>query len=140
MNTVHPVDPPMSQTARVDIRAWGEHPPLFITLLANEVEQSNRTLAGKRVGLSRTAISLVLVNRYPAATSGVERRVLEVLGRIPCMALDRDITVEQCQAHRQRQAPTHNPMAMQHWRACQRCPNNPARLSGEDGCPAERPR
>ncbi|AVO53657.1 hypothetical protein [Ectopseudomonas mendocina] len=109
----------------VDIRAWGTQPPLFITLLAREVEQSNRTLAGKRLGLSRTAVSLVLINRYPAATTAVEQRVLETLGRIQCTALGNAITAEQCQSHHQRKAPTHNPQAMQLWRACQHCANNP---------------
>lgn len=126
---------PMSQTT-VDIRAWGEQPPLFITLLAKEVAQSNRTLAGKRVGLSRTAISLVLVNRYPASTNGVERRVLHVLGRIACAALGDEITAAQCQNNRDRRAPTHNPMAMQLWRACQQCPNNPACVQRKSNCPA----
>lgn len=116
----------MSQAQRIDLSGWGEQPPLFVTLLAREVEQSNRTRAGERIGMSRTAVTLVLQNRYPSPTTqGVERRVMDALGRIGCVALDQEITAEQCQNYRQRQAPTHNPMAMQHWRACQHCPNNP---------------
>lgn len=123
----------MSQAARVDLSAWGEQPPLWISLLAREVEQSNRKSAGERVGVSRTAVSLVLVNRYPCSTEGVARKVMDVLGRIECVALGEVITAEQCQTYRERKAPTHNPMAMQHWRACQHCPNNP-------NCAAEEPR
>lgn len=123
----------MNQAARVDLSAWGEQPPLWVSLLAREVEQSNRKSAGERVGVSRTAVSLVLVNRYPCSTAGVERRVMDVLGRIECVAIGEVITAEQCQTYRERKAPTHNPMAMQHWRACQHCPNNP-------NCAAEEPR
>ena len=123
----------MNKASRVDLTAWGEQPPLFVTLLAREVEQSNRARAAERVGVSRTAVSLVLVNRYPCSTDGVERQVMEVLGRIDCVALGEVITAEQCQTYRERKAPTHNPMAMQHWRACQYCPNNP-------NCAAEEPR
>ena len=111
----------------VDLSAWGEQPPLFVSLLAGEVNRSNRTLAGRRIGMSRSAVSLILSNRYPSpSTAGVERRVMEALGRIECVALCEVITAEQCQTFRERRAPTHNPMAMQHWRACQHCPNNPS--------------
>lgn len=110
----------------VDISGWGSEPPLFVRLLAAEATATNRAKAGKRIGMSRTAVSLVLVNKYDSpSTAGVERRVMEVLGRIECVAVGETLTVEQCQGFYQRSAPTHNPMAMQHWRACQQCPNNP---------------
>lgn len=116
----------MTQPARIDLSAWGERPPLFVTLLAREVEQSSRTLAGARIGMSRTTVTLVLGNRYPAtSTAGVERRVMEALGRIDCVAVGEVVTVEQCQTYREKPAPTHNPPAMQGWRACQHCPHNP---------------
>ncbi|KTT63591.1 hypothetical protein NS383_18860 [Pseudomonas oryzihabitans] len=111
---------------RVDLSAWGKEPPLFIRLLALEVQASDRTRAAARIGMSRTAVSLVLANKYSSpSTAGVERRVLDVLGRIDCIAVGETLTVEQCQSYRERPAPTHNPMQMQHWRACQHCPFNP---------------
>ncbi|SED09101.1 hypothetical protein [Pseudomonas anguilliseptica] len=116
----------MSQAARVDLTAWGAEPPQWINLLAREVEQSNRTRTGERIGISRSAVSLVLANKYPSpSTAAIERRVMDALGRIDCVALGEVITAEQCQSYRERKAPTHNPMAMQHWRTCQNCPNNP---------------
>lgn len=112
--------------SRVDLSAWGAEPPLWVRLLASAVEQSNRTQAAKRIGMSRTAVTLALANRYPSpSTAKVERRVLDVFGRIDCPAIGEALTVEQCQSYRERPAPTHNPHAMQHWRACQHCPNNP---------------
>lgn len=111
---------------RVDLSAWGKEPPLFVRLLALEVQASDRTRAAARIGMSRTAVSLVLANKYSSpSTAGVERRVLDVLGRIDCIAVGETLTVEQCQSYRERPAPTHNPMQMQHWRACQHCPFNP---------------
>lgn len=108
------------------LAAWSEEPPLFVQLLAAEVERSNITETGKRIGMSRTAVSLMLANRYPSpSTAGVERRVLDVLGRIDCVAVGEVVTAPQCQSYRERKAPTHNPMAMQCWLACQRCPHNP---------------
>ncbi|WP_095157157.1 hypothetical protein [Pseudomonas sp. Irchel 3E13] len=111
---------------RVDISAWGAEPPLFVRLLAAEAVATDRTRASKRIGMSRTTVSLILANKYSSpSTASVERRVMEVLGRIECVAVGETLTVEQCQGFYQRSAPTHNPMAMQHWRACQQCPLNP---------------
>ena len=108
------------------LEAWGEQPPLFVQLLGAEVARSNMTKTGQRIGMSRTAVSLVLANRYPSpSTAGVERRVMDVLGRLECVALGEVVTASECQSYREKAAPTHNPMAMHHWRACQHCPNNP---------------
>lgn len=116
----------------INLDAWGDTPPLWVRLLAAEVARSNRTRAGARLGISRTAVSLVLVNRYPSpSTAGIERRVLAKLGRLDCPAKGEAVTVIQCQAFREKPAPTHNPQAMQKWKACQHCPHNPDRIAKE---------
>lgn len=114
------------------LAAWGPEPPLFVRLLAAEVAASNKTKASQRIGMSRTAVSLILANRYASpSTAGVERRVMETLGRIECVALDDVVTTGQCQSYREKPAPTHNPQAMQHWRDCQHCIHNPNRCDQE---------
>lgn len=114
------------RTRPVDISAWGDEPPRWIRLLAAEVEATSRTLAGQRIGMSRSAVSLALANRYPSpSTAGVERRVLASLDGIHCPAQGETISTQQCREYRERPAPTHNPMAMRIWRTCQSCPNNP---------------
>lgn len=110
------------------LAAWGSEPPLWVRLLDAEVARSNMTAAAKRIGMNRATVSTALRNCYPAAsTAGVERRVMEALGQLDCPALDNSITVIQCQNFRERPAPTHNPTAMQHWKACQQCPHNASR-------------
>lgn len=110
----------------VTLANWGAEPPLFVRLLAKEVAATSRTHAAIRIKMSRTAVSLLLDNKYPSPTTdGIERRVMEVLGRIECIATGDTLTVEQCQGFYQRQAPTQNPQAMRHWRVCQQCPFNP---------------
>ncbi len=111
---------------KVDLSNWGEQPPHWIQLLAQEVESSNRTIAGERIGISRTAVSLLLANRYPSpSTAKMERRILDALDGISCPAQGKAISTEQCREYRDRPVPTHNPMAMRVWRVCQNCPNNP---------------
>lgn len=115
-----------------NLAAWGPEPPLFVRLLAAEVAVSNKTKASQRIGMSRTAVSLILANRYASpSTAGVERRVMETLGRIECVALDDVVNTDQCQSYREKPAPTHNPQAMQHWRVCQHCTHNPDRCHQE---------
>ena len=115
----------------IDLSAWGDAPPHWIELLAAEVEASNMTRAGERIGMSRSAVSLALANRYPSPnTTGVEQRVIEALDGTHCPAQEAVITSDQCRSYRQRQAPTHNPMAMRAWRTCQNCPHNPDNTQG----------
>jgi hypothetical protein len=111
---------------QIDISCWGNEPPLFVRLLAAEVGETNRAQAAARIGMSRTAVSLVLNNKYASPTTkGVERRVMAALGRIECAAVGETVSIEQCQNYREKAPPTHNPQAMQCWRACQHCPFNP---------------
>ena len=110
----------------IDLTAWGEQPPLWVQLLAGEVARSNRTETGKRIGMSRSAVTLVLANRYPSpSTARVEKRVMDALGHLDCLAVGETVTVQQCQDFRKKPAPTHNPTAMQAWKACLHCPHNP---------------
>ena len=120
------------RTRPVDISSWGTEPPRWISLLADEVRVTNRKIAAERIGVSRSAVSLALANRYPSpSTASIEKRVLEALDGLKCPAQERTISVEQCRDYRTRPAPTHNPMAMRMWRHCQTCPNNPNR-QGDD--------
>jgi len=121
------------RTRAVDISNWVEEQPRWITLLANEVRATNRKMAGDRIGVSRSAVSLALANRYPSpSTDSIEKKVLLALDGLKCPAQQLTISVEQCREYRSRPAPTHNPMAMRLWRSCQTCPNNPDRQQGED--------
>ena len=111
---------------QVDLSKWGQQPPLFVRLLAAEVAATDRTKAAARIGMSRTAVSLILANKYTSpSTAGVERRVMSALGRMDCIAINDEVTIEQCQNYRDKPPPTHNPQAMQSWRACQYCAFNP---------------
>ncbi|WNL39855.1 hypothetical protein RN346_04670 [Halomonas sp. PAMB 3232] len=121
------------RTRSVDISNWGAQPPRWIALLANEVRASNRKLAAERIGVSRSAVSLALANRYPSpSTDSIEKKVLSALDGLKCPALGDTISVEQCREYRARPAPTHNPMAMRLWRQCQTCPHNPDAGGNDD--------
>lgn len=97
----------------------------WLELLRAEAEATTMQKAGERVGITRTAVSLCLAGKYPAKTDRVAAKVLAVLGQVDCPALAESISPEACRENRERKAPTHNPQAMQLWKACHHCPNNP---------------
>lgn len=98
----------------------------WLDLLRTEAKATSMQKAAIRLGISRTAVSLCLAEKYPASTDHIEAKVWEVLGQVDCPALGEVITSTACREFRERQAPTHNHMAMRHWKACQHCPNNPS--------------
>lgn len=66
------------------------------------------------------------VSSYPSpSTRAVERRVVAALGALDCPAQGEPISLIECQSYREKKAPTHNPQAMQQWKACQHCTHNP---------------
>lgn len=113
----------------VNLSAWGEQPPVWVTLLAAEVEGSTISQTAKTLDMNRTAVSLVLRNSYPANTHHLEVQVLEKLNhrlaQLDCSAQGVCVTQTECQAFRDRKFPAHNPFALASWRACQLCPHNP---------------
>ncbi|OHX21215.1 helix-turn-helix domain-containing protein [Chromobacterium sphagni] len=100
----------------------------WLPLLRAEVERTSIGQAAKLLGYSRTTVSLVLAGKYPGQTERVAGAVLNTLGRVACPYLGRDLTPDECKAQSTSQAPTHNPLKLAHWRACQRCQN---RCKGE---------
>ena len=123
-----PLNNSIRRTRAVDISNWGAEPPRWIVVLANEVRATNRKMAGERIGVSRSAVSLALANRYPSpSTASIEKKVLQALDGLNCPAQQRTISIEECRDYRARPAPTQNPMSMRLWRHCQTCPHNPDR-------------
>lgn len=97
---------------------------MWMQLLTQAVKASSKQQVALDLGVSRTTISLIMNGKYPASTTHIEKRVLDVYGRIACPHLGTDITQAQCIENRTRTAPTSSPREMKFWRACQACPNN----------------
>lgn len=89
--------------------------------------QSARAIA-LRAGISETAMSLYRSDKYPAGTARVEARIAEALAQVECPFLGRHIAQSDCRSFACRDVPTENPLALQHWSACQRCPYRPGPL------------
>lgn len=73
------------------------------------------------MGVSRTAISLLLVGKYKGDPKQMYARAVATFGRFVCPYLQEQMTKLECHAHCLAEPPTQNPAAMRHYRACQSC-------------------
>ncbi|MFN3881903.1 MAG: hypothetical protein ACK4L8_10795 [Nitrincola lacisaponensis] len=118
---------------KTDISAWGSNPPEWVVALAAEVDSSNRAAVARRMGISRTSVSLVLANKYPSpSTHGIERKVTAMFSGVSCPVMG-EITAEQCQTERKKPFVASNTTRIRLYRACSSCPHNPASGDGH-GC------
>lgn len=96
----------------------------WMDLLRAAIEKSTMTIVAEQLGVSRTAISLVVNGKYPSSTNRIEAKVLEVFGKVECPYLQTHIRQSECRDYSASSIPTSSPRALRHWRACQACPNN----------------
>jgi len=94
------------------------------TLLAAEAARTSIAATARRLGYSRTAVSLALAGKYPGGTDKMAATVLDVLGGVACPQLGREVTAAEC-ADKAGAMPTSSPTALRLWRACQTCPHRP---------------
>jgi len=99
--------------------------PRWLTLLRAEAERTSIAATADRLGYSRTSISLVLAGKYPGQTDRVAKAVVQLLEVQECPHLRSPLPEAECRTIALGPAPTHHPMKLGHWRACQRCPNRP---------------
>lgn len=99
----------------------------WLTLLAEEVARTgSKAKAAKKVGISRSAVSLVLAGRYPANTERVAAKVLDALaGRVTCPHDGTDIPRKVCTDRATAPMPMSSPAQLRAWTACQACANRP---------------
>ncbi|MCL2297785.1 MAG: helix-turn-helix transcriptional regulator [Proteobacteria bacterium] len=104
-----------------------------IEILRREVESSSYRKVAARLGYSITTISMILNGKYQATLEKVAAEIMQMIARYPCPHTGEELSPEKCKATCAGKAPTHNPMAMRHWRACQVCPHGQRFLNGKNG-------
>lgn len=98
----------------------------WLTLLRTEADRTSIQATADRIGYSRTGVSLVLAGKYPGKTDRIARATLSALEQaVDCPYLGEPLAGHECRASATAKAPTHNPMKLSHWRACQQCIHNP---------------
>lgn len=76
------------------------------------------------LGVSRTAISLVLGGKYPARTNKIAAKVIDQYARHTCPHTGVEISHAECRSLSTSAVPTSSPQAMRYWRVCRTCNHN----------------
>lgn len=99
----------------------------WFALLQQKISQSNRSQVARELDYSLTAISLILNGKYRGRPDKLRAKVLYHYSVVSCPFVGNLIPLYQCTETATGKAPTHNPIKMAQWRACQSCPNCPKR-------------
>jgi hypothetical protein len=99
----------------------------WLQLLRDAVAHSSQTAAAERIGMSRTAVSLVLAGKYPGKTDRVADRVMRVFGQVQCTHTGQPISLTVCVSYANRRTPLNNPLELTHWRTCRTCAHRPVK-------------
>lgn len=87
-------------------------------------KHSKKALAD-RIGYKRSTASLYVDGVYTGNIGKVEAAILLALDTVSCPFLQQELTLPECQRYATRKVPSNSPSEVQHWRACQSCPNKP---------------
>lgn len=88
--------------------------------LKQAVAESSIGQVAKRIGVSRTAVSLIVHDKYPASPQNVYDAFDRAYGGVMCPHLGTELTREQCRDYASKARPS-NPLGLAHWKACKNC-------------------
>lgn len=95
-------------------------------LLEQAVNESSLAEVARKLGVSRTAVSLVFNGKYPGNPQRMATRIEAHYGRSVCPYSGYRVSRAEC-LELAGKIPTSSPAAMRQWRACQKCEQNPCK-------------
>lgn len=96
----------------------------WMAMLKEQVDARSITAVAADLGVSRTAVSLVLSGKYPGRTDKMAARIVDVFSRVRCPYSGGLVSPAEC-AQRAGKMPMGSPGALRWWRMCQECENKP---------------
>lgn len=88
----------------------------------------NKAAVGRKIGYSRTAVSLAMAGRYPGKIDKLSQAVFsKLLGETECPYLGDFITDDECKTIQQKPLNDPNQLTRRHRRACAHCIHNKAK-------------
>lgn len=111
----------------------------FINML-KEVDSSSKTDIAKKLGFARPSFSLVCNGSGPygdgrASTKNIELAYRREYEQLVCPHTKGQVGIAHCRETALRAAPTHNPLQMMQWQACQQCSYKPSAAKAEPPVP-----
>lgn len=116
----------MTSAVQKALTAWGDPLPAWVHRLAEEVDATSLARTGERIGYGKSAVSMVLANRYGAGTAKVEAAVTELLGlpgsAVACPVLG-TIPADRCRAEQAAPFRPSSPLSRLIRANCRTCAN-----------------
>lgn len=79
----------------------------------------------RRIKYARPSLSLALSGNYTGNTKTIADAYITYRKQVDCPYAAETVSRQYCTDHALAGAPTHNPAALRHWRACQGCEHRP---------------
>lgn len=100
----------------------------WFELLKTQIAAKTMRVVADELNYSKTTLSLIINGKYgDKTTDRVRDKVLTTYAQVHCPYQNQMLAMGDCVALATVAAPTHNPLKMQQWRACQSCPKRPNR-------------
>lgn len=96
-------------------------------------EPSGKMGVALRLGVSRPYVSRITTGHIATASPRFVARVLALLAQVSCPYLRITLSSEQCRRYAGREYARLAAHEVRHWRACQKCPHNPAQIAAAAG-------
>lgn len=98
--------------------------------LEREVAATNKTQVALKMGVDRATVSAVVnglaaYGKGTAKTTNFEREFRRAYEQLECPYTGGNVGAVYCRENALCSAPTHNPLQMMHWQACQQCSHKP---------------
>ena len=93
----------------------------WFALLKAQIAAASLRQVAAELGYSGTTWSLIVHGKYAGKTDRVAAAVAARYETVACPYQGKTIPLHECRSTAQGKAPTHNPMKMQQWLACQKC-------------------
>jgi len=108
-----------------------EHYPVTLDNWADAVHEEKQKAGisyaeiARRIGYARPSLSLALSGKYTGDTKTIAQTYVDYRKQVLCPYVEFTVSRQYCRQHALSNAPTHNPAALRHWRACQGCSHKP---------------
>ena len=93
----------------------------WFALLKAQIAAASLRQVAAELGYSGTTLSLIVHGKYAGKTDRVAAAVAARYETVACPYQGKTIPLHECRSTAEGKAPTHNPMKMQQWLACQKC-------------------
>jgi len=93
----------------------------WFALLKAQIAAASLRQVAAELGYSGTTLSLIVHGKYAGKADRVAAAVAARYETVACPYQGKTIPLHECRSTAQGKAPTHNPMKMQQWLACQKC-------------------